>query len=123
MSNKIEKFEDLECWQEARVLVNLAYSLSSQGSFAKDFDLKSQFRRASISVMNNIAEGFGRYSNKEFTRFLEISTASSFEVKSMTYILIDLEYITNEQSKTLFEQEEKTRRKALALLKYLKNKH
>jgi four helix bundle protein len=123
MSNKIEKFEDLECWQEARVLVNLAYSLSNQGNFAKDFDLKSQFRRASISVMNNIAEGFGRYSNKEFIRFLEIATASSIEVKSMTYILIDLEYISKEQSKTLFEQEEKTRRKALALLKYLKNKN
>jgi four helix bundle protein len=93
------------------------------GQFAKDFDLKSQFRRASISVMNNIAEGFGRYSNKEFIRFLEIATASSTEVKSMIYILNDLKYINEEQTKALFEQEDKTRRKALALLKYLKNKH
>jgi four helix bundle protein len=93
------------------------------GQFAKDFDLKSQFRRASISVMNNIAEGFGRYSNKEFIRFLEIAKASSTEVKSMIYILNDLKYINEEQTKALFEQEDKTRRKALALLKYLKNKH
>jgi four helix bundle protein len=123
MSKKIEKFEDLECWQEARALVNLVYTISNQGNLAKDFDLKSQFRRAAVSVMNNIAEGFGRYSNKEFIRFLEISTASSIEVKSMVYILIDLEYINKEQANNLFEQEEKTRRKALALLKYLKNKH
>jgi four helix bundle protein len=123
MSKKIEKFEDLECWQDARALVNLVYAISQDGQFAKDFDLKSQFRRASISVMNNIAEGFGRYSNKEFIRFLEIATASSTEVKSMIYILNDLKYINEEQTKALFEQEDKTRRKALALLKYLKNKH
>lgn len=122
MSKKIERFEDLECWQEARVLVNLVYLISQDGQLAKDFDLKSQLRRAAISVMNNIAEGFGRYSNKEFVRFLEYSSSSASEVKSMIYILNDLKYINEEQVKALFEQEDKTRRKALGLLKYLKNK-
>ena len=120
--SKIEKFEDLDCWKEARVLVSITYILTNQGELKKDFDFKSQIRRASISVMNNIAEGFGRYSNKEFIRSLEYSSSSASEVKSMCYLLTDLGYATNEDANKLIEQTEKTRRMVLGLLKYVKSK-
>lgn len=72
---KVERFEDLRCWQEARVLVKEIYLLSENGKLEKDFDTRSQLRRAALSVMNNIAEGFGRYSNKEFIRYLDIANS------------------------------------------------
>lgn len=120
--SKIEKFEDLECWKEARKLVKTVYQITNKGVIIKDFDFKSQIRRASISVMNNIAEGFGRYSNKEFIRFLEYSSSSASEVKSMCYLLQDLDYTTQKDNKELIEQTEKTRRMVLGLLKYLREK-
>ena len=70
---KVEKFEDLHCWQAARELVKMIYQLCEQEKLSKDFDIRSQLRRAALSTMNNIAEGFGRSSNKEFIRFLEMS--------------------------------------------------
>lgn len=120
--SKVEKFEDLECWKEARELVFMVYKLTNSGAVSKDFDYKSQMRRASISVMNNIAEGFGRYSHKEFIRFLEYSSSSASEVKSMCYLVVDLNYASQEEAEKLKEQTEKTRRMVLALLKYLKHK-
>ena len=79
---KIERFEDLNCCQEARKLVKIVYQASNEGAMARDLDLKSQIRRAAISSMNNIAESFRRFSKKEFIRFLEISSASAIEVKA-----------------------------------------
>ena len=79
---KIEQFEDLKVWQKAR-LVNLCiYKLSNQGSFSKDFGLRDQMRRASISILSNIAEGFERNGNKEFNQFLSIAKASAGEIRS-----------------------------------------
>jgi len=63
---KVDKFEDLECWKSARQLVKMVYQFSETGKLAKDFSTKDQIRRASLSTMNNIAEGFGRHGNKEF---------------------------------------------------------
>ena len=74
---KIESFEDLECWKAARTLVKDVYLMSNQGLLYKDYDTKSQLKRASLSIMNNIAEGFGRYSNKEFVKFLGYSKSSA----------------------------------------------
>jgi four helix bundle protein len=85
---KVERFEDLKCWQDARVLVKEIYLLSERGRLAKDFDTRRQLRRAALSVMNNIAEGFGRFSNKEFIRFLDMSNNSAAEVKSILYVLL-----------------------------------
>ena len=90
---KIEKFEDLDCWKAVRELVNLAFEVSEKGKLRTDFDTRSQFKRAALSSMNNIAEGFTRVSQKEFMRFLDISRSSAGEVKSMTYILDDQNYI------------------------------
>ena len=70
---KIEKFEDLDCWKAARELVNLVYDLCEKRELSKDFYTVRQIKKASISVMNNIAEGFARFNDKEFINFLNIA--------------------------------------------------
>jgi four helix bundle protein len=89
----IEKFEDIDAWKEARKLANLVYDISEKGQFAKDISLKNQIRSASVSIMSNIAEGFDRGSDREFTQFLVIARASTSEVKSQLYVAMDREYI------------------------------
>ena len=73
---KIEKFEDIEAWKLAREITNLIYDVSSSEKFCRDFALVNQIRRASISILSNIAEGFERSGNKEFLRFLAIAKGS-----------------------------------------------
>jgi four helix bundle protein len=90
---KIERFEDLDCWKEARDLVRQVYSLSAVQLMSKDYGLKDQMRRAAVSVMANIAEGFSTRSNQEFIRFLDFSTRSAVEVQSQLYVAHDLHYI------------------------------
>ena len=89
----INRFEDLKCWQGARELCRTTYAATQEGSFAKDFSLKDQILRASGSVMDNIAEGFGRGGNKEFVQFLFIAKSSCEEVKSQTYRALDRRHI------------------------------
>jgi len=91
---KIEKFEEIKSWQKAQELTLLIYELTKQNNFSKDFGLKDQIRRASISVMSNIAEGFERESNKEFKRFLLIAKSSAGEVRSQLYIAKSQNYIS-----------------------------
>lgn len=91
---KVERFEDLDCWKASRVLGNFVYEISSGGALSKDFSTREQLRRTALSAMNNIAEGFGRFSDKEFIRFLEISQASGQEVRSMTYFLLNRKFIS-----------------------------
>lgn len=119
---KIERFEDLDCWKQSRRLVNMLYDISEQGALAKDFSTRDQLRRAALSAMNNIAEGFGRYSNKEFVRFLEISQASAIEVRSMLYILLDRHYITTVQFDTLLPEIISLTNQVNGLIKYLKTR-
>ena len=107
----------------ARKLTAKAYRMSFEEPLSKDFDTRSQFRTAALSVMNNIAEGFGRYSDKDFIRFLDYSAASCTEVKSMTYLLLDLEYFSRERMEELQNEIEATRATTLALIKYLRNKN
>jgi len=116
---KVERFEDLKCWQEARVLVREVYLLSERGKLAKDFDIRSQLRRAALSVMNNIAEGFGKYSNKEFIRYLDTANNSASEVKSILYVLIDLNYFSEEELRNLQAKADEVKALSLALIKYL----
>ena|SRR6218665_1223425 len=119
---KVERFEDLNCWKKSRELVGLAYEVSGKGKMKTDFDLKSQFRRAAVSSMNNIAEGFSRYSKKEFVRYLDISASSAGEVKSMLYVMEDLEYVSPADLEKLHMSVDETKKLTLALLKYLINK-
>jgi four helix bundle protein len=117
---KIERFEDLKCWQEARELVKTVYMATGEDPFAKDFSMKDQIRRASISVMNNIAEGFGRFSDKEFIRFLEMSSASACEVKSICYVAMDVNYWSKDIAIEVQNRSEKVKALSLGLVKYLK---
>lgn len=119
---KIEKFEDLICWQESRLLVREIFKLCKSGLLVKDFSTQDQLKRAALSSMNNIAEGFARYHSKEFIRFLDFSQSSSAEAKSMLYLLEDLKYIDNKQAIELHAQTDKVRNLTLALIRYLDKK-
>ena len=98
---KIQKFEDLIAWQKSQDLVVCIYSFSNP---LKDYAFKDQIRRASISISNNIAEGFERRSKPDFIRFLYFSLASCSEVKSMLYLAERLEYIPTKTKNTLLLQ-------------------
>jgi len=99
---QVYSFEELIIWQEARTVVNKVYALLKN---SRDYDFKSQINRASISIMNNIAEGFDRNRNtadaKMFKSFLNISYGSCGEVRSMTYLAQDLQYLSEEEAKSL----------------------
>ena len=100
MAQKIERFEDLIAWQKARQLVSDIYRITAHGEFAKDFGLRDQIRRAAVSVMSNIAEGFDRGSRSEFHQFLVIAKASCAEVRSQLYVAQDVGYINQENFNT-----------------------
>lgn len=92
------RFEDILAWQKARVLTRLVYRTTITGDFSRDYDLRSQIRRASVSIMANIAEGFGRHSDKDFAHFLNIAYGSACEVQSHLYVALDLDYLSDQES-------------------------
>ena len=98
----VERFEDLEIWQLARELVKLVYELSRTEDFSKDYGLKDQIRRASVSVMNNISEGFESRTTNRFVNYLGISKGSCGETRSVSYVALDCNYITKEEFKELY---------------------
>lgn len=95
-SQKVERFVDLIACQKARQLTTAIYRNTTQGEFARDFGLRDQIRRAAVSVMSNIAEGFERGSRGEFHQFLVVATASCAEVCSQLYVAQDVGYINQE---------------------------
>lgn len=88
------RFEEIEAWKTARELTKLVYSLSNQGKFERDFGLKNQIHRSSVSVMSNIAEGFESKTQPQFIKYLGYAKASAGEVRSQLYVTRDLEYIS-----------------------------
>ena len=99
---KIKSFEEIVAWQKARELNAQIYSITTnEGPFARDYGLRDQMRRSSISISSNIAEGFERETTKEFIRFLYIAKASAGEFKSQLYLASDLGYISDEQFESL----------------------
>lgn len=103
----ITKFEDLIAWQEARTLVKMVYKLTSDGSFSKDFGMRDQIQRASVSAMTNIAEGFDCESTAEFTRFLGFARRSAVEVQSLLYAALDVEHTKQDVFRSYYEQAKK----------------
>ncbi len=99
---KVSRFEDLDAWKVGRELANLIYAYTREDSFFKDYGLKDQMQRAAVSVMNNIAEGFERGSNKDFAKFLFIARGSTGEVRSMLYLALDQKYIKEKQFKEAY---------------------
>jgi four helix bundle protein len=90
---KIEKFEDIGAWQKARELTKEIYAISNQGTFSKNFGLRDQVRRASVSIMSNIAEGYERGGNKEFGQFLALAKGSCGEIRAQLYVALDQGYL------------------------------
>ena len=103
-SDKIVKFEDLIAWQKARTLTAIIYRTTAAGPFSKDFGLREQIRRAAVSTMSNIAEGYERASAAEFHRFLLIAKASCAELRSQLYVALDVGYLTEEAFNVLIAQ-------------------
>ena len=119
---KLTRFEDLECWQEARKLVTMVYgAIRSNPSFQNDYRLKDQSIGAAISVMGNIPEGFVRRSNKEFIQFLFISVSSAAELQSHMYAALDQHYVTKDTFDGIYQQADKTSRMISGLITYLRN--
>lgn len=116
----IKRFEDLEVWKLARVLCQEVYELTLREGFSKDFGLKNQISNSSGSVMGNIAEGFERDGNKEFSQFLSISKASCGECRSQLYRALDRNYISKEQFEHLSLKTIDLGRKISNLMTYLK---
>lgn len=110
MNAKIERFEELIAWQKARGLAREIYRVTEEGSFSRDFGLKDQIRRAAVSIMSNIAEGFERGRPSEFHQFLSIAKASCAELRSQLYIALDASYIKNELFNELMSKAEEVGR-------------
>jgi four helix bundle protein len=100
---RIERFEDIEAWQQARELTRAIYAVSNEGRFSRDFGLRDQIRRAAVSVMSNIAEGFERHGDTEFRRFLAIAKGSAGEVQAQLYVALDAGLIKQVQFDSLYQ--------------------
>ena len=95
--SRIQRFEDLEAWKIAREVTREIYRVSKSGTFARDFGLRDQICRSSVSTMSNIAEGFERDGDKEFVNFLSIAKGSAGETRSLLYVALDQEYISENE--------------------------
>jgi len=116
----IERFEDIEAWKRAREVTKMIYRLSSTGDFSRDFGLKDQIRRSSVSVMSNIAEGFERDGKREFISFLAIAKASCGEARSQLYVALDQDFISREDFEKTYDQLNQTSRLIAGFMNYLK---
>jgi len=114
---KIQKFEQLVVWQKSQ---DLAVDIYSTFDELRDFSFRDQIRRASVSISNNIAEGFDRNSAADFNRFLYFAISSCSEVRSMLYLAKRLNYISIESNEKLNEQANEVSKMITGLIKYLK---
>lgn len=115
----IAKFEEINAWSKARALANRIYELSDEGRFSRDFALRDQMRRAVISVISNIAEGFERGGNKEFVQFLAHAKGSVGELRAQLYLAFDRRYIIAAQFEQLSSDASEIGRIIGALMEYL----
>lgn len=117
---KIERFEDMEAWKMARELTQAVYRVTSAGKFAHDFGLKDQIRRASVSVLSNLAEGFERGGDREFLQFLAMAKGSCGEVRAQLYVALDQLYITHAQWSLISNKAIEVSQLISGLIRYLR---
>ncbi len=117
----IQRFEDIEAWQQAQGLVYKIYAICNAGPLAKDYGLKDQLRRAAVSIMANIAEGYGRRSPKEFAYFLDIARSSAFEVQSLLYVVRDVHGLPEQTFVALYQSTDKIQALIAGLTAYLRS--
>ncbi len=115
-----KRFEDLDVWIAAKDASVMIYKITENESLKKDFGLKDQIRRASISIISNIAEGFERNGNKEFIQFLSIAKGSAGEVRAQLYIIKELEFINEEEFTLLNEKVTQVSKMLSGFINYLK---
>jgi four helix bundle protein len=115
----IARFEEIQAWQTARELNKLVYALTNQDGFCRDFGLKDQIRRAVVSVMSNIAEGFESRTDVQFINYLGTARASAGELRAQLYIALDLGYIIQAQFKETYDLAEKCARQIAGFISYL----
>jgi len=118
---KLKKFEDIESWKRARILVNLIYKITNEEKFNKDFGLRDQIQRASVSIMSNVTEGFDSGTNKSFINFLNYAYRSASEVQSLLYVANDLEYISLDKFNDLYDRSKEIKKLIGGFIQYLKN--
>lgn len=119
---KIDRFEDINAWKEGRKLSREIYKVTKRKKFYADYGLRDQIRRASVSIMANIAEGFGRESNKEFVLFLSYASSSNTELQSHLYISLDQEYIDEREFTEIYELSKGVGSLINGFIRYLKGK-
>ena len=120
---KVERFEDIKAWREARALVKMVYdATSSDKDFAGDYKFRDQIHSAALSIMSNIAEGFSRRTTKEFGQFLFIAKGSAAEVQSQLYVALDQGYIKREKFDELYAKSDEVARLISGFIRYLLNK-
>jgi len=117
--SRIETFEDLEAWRLTRSLTNSIYDVTLLGDFSRDFALRDQMRRASISVVSNIAEGFERDGDREFIQFLSVAKGSCGELRAQLYSALDRKYISNQTFEELVSKAMELGRTVNGLMRYL----
>jgi four helix bundle protein len=115
-----KRFEDLDVWIAAKDASVMIYKITENENLRRDFGLKDQIRRASISVISNIAEGFERNGNKEFIQFLSIAKGSAGEVRAQLYIIKELEFINEEEFTLLNEKVTQVSKMLSGFINYLK---
>ena len=118
----INWFEDIQAWQKAREFTKLIYIETGKGPFAKDYPLNDQTKRAAISIMLNIAEGFGRKTDKELKQYLVQAHGSCAEVQAALYIALDQSYITENDFRQLYDFADEISRMLMGFYNYLTNK-
>ena len=116
-----KKFEEIECWKRARELARRIYRISNRPAFARDFGLKDQIRRASVSVMSNIAEGYDRSGTGEFVQFLATAKGSAAEVRCQLYVAADQGYVQESDFVELNALAAETGNMVGGLMKYLRS--
>jgi four helix bundle protein len=99
----MRSFEEIQAWQKSRELVREVYKICQDGKLKRDYGLRDQVCRASVSSMSNIAEGFARKNDKEFARFLDIAKASATEVQSLLYVALDVGYVARNEFDRLYK--------------------
>jgi four helix bundle protein len=117
---KIERFEDLDSWKLVRELTKLVYQITAAGEFSHDVGLRNQIRRASVSILSNIAEGFERDGDKEFLQFLAVAKGSCGEVRAQLYVALDQRYISDEQFTVASNKTLEASRLISGLMRYLR---
>ena len=115
----IERFEDCDAWRKARELTREIYKISAIGDFSRDFALRDQIRRAAISVVSNIAEGFERDGDKEFRQYLALAKGSAAEVRAQLYVALDAGHLRKEDFDQLYQLGSETSRLIAGFMRYL----